>query len=52
MSISGVIRRGDYRVTFAALIAGVASFSILQSLVLPVLPTVQRGLHTTQGGAT
>ena len=31
---------------------GVAAFALLQSLVIPVLTTVQHELHTTQGAAT
>jgi EmrB/QacA subfamily drug resistance transporter len=38
-------------VTFAVLAAGVASFALLQSLVIPVLTTVQHELHTTQAAA-
>ena len=44
--------RGDYRVTFAVLSAGVAAFALLQSLVVPVLTTVQMQLHTSQDTAT
>jgi len=39
-------------VTFAVLSAGVAAFALLQSLVIPVLTTVQHELHTTQSAAT
>jgi EmrB/QacA subfamily drug resistance transporter len=39
-------------VTFAVLAAGVAAFALLQSLVIPVLTTVQHELHTTQSAAT
>jgi EmrB/QacA subfamily drug resistance transporter len=45
-------RRGHHQVTFAVLAAGVAAFALLQSLVIPVLTTVQHELHTTQGAAT
>jgi EmrB/QacA subfamily drug resistance transporter len=45
-------RRAHHQVTFAVLAAGVAAFALLQSLVIPVLTTVQRELHTTQGAAT
>ncbi|MGH3399953.1 MAG: hypothetical protein ACRDPO_35255 [Streptosporangiaceae bacterium] len=38
--------------TFAVLAAGVAAFALLQSLVIPVLTTVQQELHTTQAAAT
>ena len=45
-------RRAHYQVTFAVLSAGVAAFALLQSLVIPVLTTVQHELHTTQSAAT
>jgi EmrB/QacA subfamily drug resistance transporter len=46
-------RAGSSRqVTFAVLSTGVAAFSLLQSLVLPALPTIQRGLHTSQDTVT
>jgi EmrB/QacA subfamily drug resistance transporter len=45
-------RRAHHQVTFAVLSAGVAAFALLQSLVIPVLTTVQHELHTTQGTAT
>lgn len=44
--------RGDYRLTYAALILGAISFALLQSLVGPALPTIARDLHTTQGDVT
>ena len=44
--------RTDYRVTFAVLCLGVASFSLLQSMVNPVLPTIARELETDQATAT
>ena len=44
--------RAHHQVTFAVLSAGVAAFALLQSLVIPVLTTVQHELHTTQGAAT
>lgn len=40
------------RFTFVALAAAAASFSLLQSLVSPVLPTIQRELHTSQSTVT
>src|SRR4051794_39937552 len=40
--------RTDYRVTFVVLCAGVAAFSLLQSMVNPVLPTIQAALGTDQ----
>ncbi len=45
-------RRPHYRVTFAVLAAGVGAFALLQSLVIPVLTTVQHELHTTQDAVT
>src|SRR3984957_19449400 len=39
-------------VTFAVLAMGVAAFALLQSLVIPVLTTVQHELHTTQSAVT
>jgi EmrB/QacA subfamily drug resistance transporter len=44
--------RSSTRVTFAVLAAAAAAFSVLQSLVNPVLPTIQRELHTTPGTVT
>ncbi|MGY2704700.1 EmrB/QacA subfamily drug resistance transporter [Nocardioides sp. HB32] len=41
-------RRADYRVTFAVLCLGVGAFSLLQSMVNPVLPTIEAGLGTDQ----
>ena len=40
------------QVTFAVLALGVTAFSLLQSLVLPALPTLQRSLHTSQDTVT
>ena len=45
-------RRTDYRVTFVVLCVGVASFSLLQSMVNPVLPTIQAALDTDQATVT
>jgi EmrB/QacA subfamily drug resistance transporter len=39
-------------VTFAVLALGISSFALLQSLVIPVLTTLQHDLHTTQDTAT
>lgn len=47
---SGV--RTDYRVTFVVLCAGVAAFSLLQSMVNPVLPTIEAALGTDQATVT
>src|ERR1700710_1011211 len=45
-------RRAHHQVTFAVLAAGVAAFALLQSLVTPVLPTIQVALGTTQSNVT
>ena len=50
MAVDG--QRAHHQVTFAVLAAGIAAFALLQSLVIPVLTTVQHELHTTQGAAT
>jgi EmrB/QacA subfamily drug resistance transporter len=46
------VARTRYRVTFAVLAAATAAFALLQSMVIPVLPTIQAGLHTSQGSVT
>src|SRR5277367_2591362 len=46
--MAGVRERAHYQVTFAVLAAGVAAYALLQSLVIPVLTTVQHQLHTSQ----
>jgi EmrB/QacA subfamily drug resistance transporter len=38
--------------TFVVLAAAAAAFSLMQSLVTPVLPTIQRDLHTSAGTVT
>jgi EmrB/QacA subfamily drug resistance transporter len=45
-------RRSNHRVTFAVLALGVAAYALLQSLVIPVLTTIQQVLHTSQGTVT
>jgi EmrB/QacA subfamily drug resistance transporter len=46
-------RGGSSRqVTLAVLASGVAAFGLLQSLVLPALPTIERSLHTSQDTVT
>lgn len=49
---AAIDRRTDYRITFAVLCLGVASFSLLQSMVNPVLPTIANELQTDQATAT
>jgi EmrB/QacA subfamily drug resistance transporter len=44
-----IVRRGaSERLTFAVLAVSASSFTLLQSLVIPVLPTIQEELHTDQ----
>jgi EmrB/QacA subfamily drug resistance transporter len=45
-------RRTHHQVTFAVLAASVSAYALLQSLVTPVLPTIQASLHTTQNTVT
>jgi predicted MFS family arabinose efflux permease len=49
MTTTGAARK---RATFAVLAASVLAYSLLQSLVLPVLPTIQTSLHTSQNAVT
>jgi EmrB/QacA subfamily drug resistance transporter len=44
--------RRHHHVTFAVLTAGITAYSLLQSLVTPVLPTIQSELHTSQSTVT
>jgi EmrB/QacA subfamily drug resistance transporter len=46
------VHRTHYRVTFAVLLLGTIAYALLQSLVLPVLPTIQHSLHTSQANVT
>jgi EmrB/QacA subfamily drug resistance transporter len=50
--VAGRSSHGHPPVTFAVLAMGVAAFALLQSLVIPVLTTVQHELHTTQSAVT
>jgi EmrB/QacA subfamily drug resistance transporter len=45
-------RRTPHQVTFAVLAASVSAYALLQSLVTPVLPTIQESLHTSQNTVT
>jgi EmrB/QacA subfamily drug resistance transporter len=45
-------RPGHPPVTFAVLALGVSAFALLQSLVIPVLTTIQHDLHTSQSTVT
>jgi EmrB/QacA subfamily drug resistance transporter len=44
--------RPHYNVTFAVLLLGVSAYALLQSLVIPVLPTLMQALHTSQSNVT
>jgi EmrB/QacA subfamily drug resistance transporter len=44
--------RVRYQVTFIVLATAVATYALLQSLVIPALPTIQAGLHTSQSAVT
>ena len=44
--------RVHYQLTFAVLAIGISAYALLQSLVTPVLPTLQHDLHTTQNTVT
>jgi EmrB/QacA subfamily drug resistance transporter len=50
MSTTG--RRTHHQVTFAVLSTGVIAFALLQSLVTPVLPTLEAALGTNQSDVT
>ncbi|HEV2639418.1 MAG TPA: MFS transporter [Actinocrinis sp.] len=45
-------QRRNHTFTFSVLIFGVAAYALLQSMVIPVLPTIQSQLHTTQSTVT
>ncbi len=44
--------RTHYQLTFAVLTIGVGAFALLQSLLMPVLPTLESALGTTQADVT
>ncbi len=46
------VPRPHYQVTFGILALGIGAFSLLQSLVIPLLSTVQAELHTSQSAVT
>jgi MFS family permease len=41
-----------HRATFAVILVAVLAYALPQSLVLPVLPTIQANLHTSQSTVT
>src|SRR3954469_21976587 len=45
---AGAMERQHYGLTFAALAVAGVTFSLLQSLVAPALPEIQRDLHASQ----
>ena len=45
-------RRTRYPLTLAVVLVSVAAYALLQSLVVPVLPTLQHALHTSQDTVT
>ncbi len=49
---SASVKRSSYQVTFTVIVVATSAYSMLQSLVLPVLPTIQASLHTTQSTVT
>ncbi|HEY6762758.1 MAG TPA: MFS transporter [Baekduia sp.] len=51
-TISAESPRTHHQATFAVLATAVAAYALLQSLVIPVLPTIQEGLHTSQNTVT
>ena len=46
------IDRTSERITFLVLTSAVTTYALLQSLVIPVLPTLEGTLHTSQTGVT
>jgi hypothetical protein len=50
--LAHVGKRARHRVTFAVLSVGVSAFAVLQSLVIPVLTTVQEQFHASPNAAT
>jgi len=51
-SIPGPPQRQHYGLTFAALALSAATFAVLQSLVAPALPEIQRELHASATSVT
>jgi EmrB/QacA subfamily drug resistance transporter len=46
------VKRANRRLTFVVLATGVGAYALLQSMVIPVLTTIQHEFHTTQATAT
>jgi EmrB/QacA subfamily drug resistance transporter len=45
-------RRTRFQLTFAVVLVSASAYALLQSLVVPVLPTLERSLHTSQNTVT
>jgi MFS family permease len=52
IDLARTVKRRHHNVTFSVLILGVAAYALLQSMVIPVLPTIQHELHTSQDTVT
>jgi EmrB/QacA subfamily drug resistance transporter len=50
--VSSTEHRSHYQLTFIVLAVGVCAYALLQSLVTPVLPTIQHALGTSQANVT
>ena len=50
--MSVAAQRAHYQLTFVVLAVGVGAYSLLQSLVSPVLPLLEQNLHTSQNTVT
>jgi EmrB/QacA subfamily drug resistance transporter len=50
--MSSAAQRSHYQVTFVVLAVATSAFSLLQSLVSPVLPLLETDLHTSQNTVT
>src|ERR1039458_10277447 len=46
------LERANYKAPFAVLFLGGSAHALLQSLVTPILPTIQHDLHTSQSTVT
>ena len=46
------VTRQRYHLTFAVILLAVLAFALLQSLVLPALPTIRASLHVSQSSVT
>ncbi|MBR7835676.1 MFS transporter [Actinospica durhamensis] len=47
-----ITRRPHYNVTFTVLVVAVGAYSLLQSMIAPVLPTIQSHLHSSESATT